>query len=92
MTNVARCGVDTAGGLIAAPSTPRTVLVNGAPIALAGDLVTSHGSDAHAAAALTVTKPRTVLVNGLPVVVTADLATCGHPVVATSNVVIASAV
>ena len=90
MTNVARCGVDSAGGLIAAPSTPRTVLVNGAPIALVGDPVTSHGTDTHAAAVLAVSKPRTVVVGGIPVVTTGDLATCGHPVVATSNVVITS--
>ena len=91
MSNVARCGVDTAGGLIASPATVRTVFINGAPVACAGDLVASHGQNEHAAAKLVVTRNVTVRVNGLPVVTTADFATCGHPVVATSTVNITSA-
>ena len=89
--NAARCGVDSAGGLIATPTTPRTVFINGSPAACAGDPVTGHGSGAHAAPTLTVTRTPTVFVNGLPLVVATDLATCGHPVVASSNVVITTA-
>jgi uncharacterized Zn-binding protein involved in type VI secretion len=88
--NVARCGVDTAGGLINAPATLRTVRVNGAPIACVGDTVVGHGTGAHAAPVLAIQTSRTVLANGIPVVISGDLASCGHPVVSSSNVVIST--
>lgn len=91
MANVARCGVDSAGGLIGAPATVRTVFVNGSPIACAGDPVAGHGIGVHAGPVLTVTRNVTVRANSIPVVCTADFATCGHPVVASSNVNITTA-
>ena len=91
MSNVARCGVDTAGGLIGPPATVRTVFINGSPIACAGDPVGSHGQNEHAVATLTVSRNVTVTANGLPVVTTADFATCKHPVISTSTVNITSA-
>lgn len=91
MANIARCGVDTAGGLIGTPATVRTVFVNGSPIACAGDPVAGHGIGIHAGPVLTVTRNVTVRANNIPVVCTADFATCGHPVVSTSNVFITSA-
>jgi len=90
MANVARCTVDSAGGIISSPATVRTVFVNGTPIACAGDPVAGHGIGEHAGPVLTVTRNVTVRANTLPVVCTADFATCGHPVVASSNVIITS--
>lgn len=89
MPNAARCGTDTAGGLIGPPATPRTVLIGGQPIACAGDPVASHGTGTHAAATVTVTRAHTVFANGLPIVSTADFATCGDPVLSSSTVMIA---
>lgn len=86
--SIARCGVDSAGGVINPPSTPRTVLINGAPVAVVGDSVMGHGSGPHVSALLAVQSPRTVLVNGSPVITTGDLASCAHPVVASSNVLV----
>ena len=86
--SIARCGVDSAGGLINPPSTIRTVFINGAPVAVVGDSVMSHGEGPHVSALLAIQSPRTVLANGLPVIITGDLASCGHPVVASSNVLV----
>lgn len=85
MRNVARVGVDTAGGgLITGPGIP-TVTVNGSPISVFGDSVASHGPYAHAAAWIS-TVGSMVTVNGLHVVASGDLATCGDPVIAGSTV------
>lgn len=41
-----RVGKDTAGGLIIGPGEP-TVLVNGYPISIRGDLIAGHGKSPH---------------------------------------------
>lgn len=79
MTNVARCGVDTAGGGVLVPVGVRTVLVNGSPIACALDDVASHGSGPHAAATITSGAP-TVLANGFPVATLTSVTSCAHPI------------
>lgn len=44
-----RVNLDTAGGTISGPGNP-TVLVNGDPISIVGDIISSHGSGNHASA------------------------------------------
>ena len=54
---VSRVGVDAAGGVIIGPGKPR-VLVEGAVISVAGDVVTPHGLDVHAGPITTATQSK----------------------------------
>ena len=82
--NVGRVGLDIAGGPLLTPLVP-TVTVNGAPIAVVGTPITPHGKFPHTGATMAQGSPN-VYAGGKPVCGSTDLATCGHPLVSTSNV------
>ncbi len=84
MPGIARMGQDTAGGLIVGPPKTR-VLVGNRPAAVIGDAVASHGSDAHAAAAMNRASSR-VKASGFPVCRAKDTASCGHLATGSSDV------
>lgn len=83
MPAVARNG-DPCGGTIVATAT--TVRVNGLPIALVTDEVTSHGENQHAGATLQLGSS-TVRAEGRPVCRQGDPATCGHTISSASPTV-----
>ena len=58
---ITRAGKDLVGGGLIKAVDGRTVFVEGFPVSLPGDPITSHGSDAHAAAT-TLTKNVSVFV------------------------------
>lgn len=82
--NVGRVTVDIAGGPLMTPLVP-TVTVQGKPIAVVGTPITPHGRAPHAAATMVQGSPN-VFAGGKPVCGSTDLASCGHPLVSTSNV------
>ena len=82
-----RTQIDSAGGTIIGPGVS-TVLVNGFPISVLGDVVAGHGDNQHAAASMLIGGPRKVLANGMPVVRRGDPATCGDTSTGSSNVII----
>jgi len=92
-TLVSRVIVDkavcTEGEGILLPMSPRTVFVEGSPIALVGDQVISHGDDKHAAS-LVATGLRTVLADGQSVVTVFQNTTCGGIVATGAKTVTAS--
>jgi len=68
---------NTAGGRILGPCAP-TVITNGRPTSLVGDLVSPHPPcGIHCAARTTVGSP-SVIAEGLPVIRVIDIDTCGH--------------
>jgi uncharacterized Zn-binding protein involved in type VI secretion len=80
MPGVARKGLDNAqGGVITGPSEV-TVLVNGAPISVVGDTVTTHGKSPHVeGTAIIVTGSSTVKAGGKDVALAqSSQLTCGH--------------
>lgn len=82
--NVGRVGVDVAGGLLMTPLVP-TVTVQGMPIAVVGTPITPHGKFPHSGATMAQGSPN-VFAGGKPVCGTMDIATCGHPLISSSNV------
>jgi len=86
MPAAATIGKSTAGGPIIGPGAP-TVLINGSPVSTLGDTVTPHGNGPHAAATI-ITASVTVFAQGKGIVRAGDSASCGHPVVAVSNVLV----
>lgn len=82
--SVGRVGLDIAGGPLMTPLVPN-VLVNGKPIAVVGTPITPHGKFPHSGAVMAKGSPN-VFAGGKPVCGTTDLASCGHPLVSTSNV------
>lgn len=74
MPGVSRSGVDQAGGTISGVLVPN-VLVNGAPIAVAGAKVDPHGL--HVAQVM-VGASATVKAGGIPICRTGDASSCGH--------------
>lgn len=76
MPGASRVGVDAAGGLIAIGA-QSFVTIGGAPWAVVGDIVASHGDSPHSSASLAEGSPL-VTINGIPAVRAGDLATCGH--------------
>jgi uncharacterized Zn-binding protein involved in type VI secretion len=86
MPGVARIGQDNAMGMIIGPGQP-TVLVNGTPISVVGDLVTAHGAPPHTAAVI-ITGSGTVFAGGKPISIQGvSTCTCAHPVVTGSPTV-----
>jgi len=76
MAGVSRVGIDSAGGVITdTPDTKTTV--SGAPIAVVGSHVASHGLGAHASAVIISGASRTTA-NGIPVCRAGSIASCGH--------------
>lgn len=85
MSQVATVGASTVGGgVILGPGAPWATL-NGAPIALVGDAVASHGSSPHAAAVLTAGSSIATL-GGVALCRNGDPASCGHTISASSFV------
>lgn len=84
--SVGRVGVDTAGGVLMSPIVPN-VFVNGAPIAVEFTPVSPHGKGPHGGSFMTHGSPL-VVAGGSLVNATGDLASCGHPLLSTSNVFI----
>lgn len=85
---VGRCGVDLVSGVpLLTPPKPSRVFVNGMPIAVVGTKITPHGKAPHAASKMAMGSP-TVQAGGLPVCGTGHLASCGHTLLAKSNVFI----
>ena len=82
--NVGRVTVDIAGGVLSAPLVPN-VFVNGKPIAVVGTPIAPHGRFPHTGATMASGSPN-VSAGGKPVCGSTDLATCGHPLVSSSNV------
>lgn len=82
--NIGRVKLDSAGGLLAKALIPN-VFVNGLPIAVVGTPVTGHGKAPHSAPTMAKGSPN-VRAGGIPVCGTGDVATCGHPLISTSNV------
>lgn len=78
MPNAGKVGTSIAGGVVSGPGAT-TVLVEGSPISIVGDLVASHGAGAHAAASI-VSGSGTVLAQSTPVDRVGDLASCGHAI------------
>lgn len=68
-----------AGGLVAGPGAD-TVLVEGLPWSVLGDLIEPHGIGTHSSAEM-VEASETVFAQSIAVCRVGDLASCGHPVV-----------
>jgi uncharacterized Zn-binding protein involved in type VI secretion len=80
MPGVARIGQDNAMGIIIGPGNP-TVIVNGSPISVVGDQVTTHGPPPHVIPSI-ITGSSTVFAGGKPISVQAiSTCSCSHPVV-----------
>lgn len=79
MANVVRGG-DLCGGAIIASS---QILVNGLPVATAGNAVVSHGSSPHDAA--TLVAGGNIRANGLSIAGQGSLATCGDSCIASQG-------
>lgn len=76
MHGLSRVLLDSAGGAIV--SSPQAfVRIDGAPVAVVGAAVASHGAGAHVAAVFA-TGSVFLRINGLPVVIEGTAATCGH--------------
>jgi uncharacterized Zn-binding protein involved in type VI secretion len=89
MPGVARTGQDNAMGVIIGPGQP-TVIVNGTPISVVGDLITTHGAPPHVSPSI-ITGSSTVFAGGKPISLQAvSTCTCAHPVVTGSPNVIAT--
>ena len=84
--NLGRVTVDVAGGVLSAPLVPN-VFVNGKPIAVIGTPIAPHGKFPHSGAKMETGSPN-VKAGGFFVCGSGDLASCGHPLVSTSNVFI----
>lgn len=87
--SVGRCGIDyvatpAPAKLLTPPTLPR-VYVNGAPIAVVETAVTPHGKGIHTVSVMKQGSVR-VFAGGVPVCANGHLASCGHPLVSTSNV------
>lgn len=83
---VGRCGVDLVSGVpLLTPPTPSRVFVNGKPIAVVGTKITPHGKAPHNASKMVQGSP-TVKAGGLPVCAATHIASCGHTLIAKSNV------
>lgn len=82
--SVGRVGVDTAGGVLTSPLVPN-VYVNGAPIAVEFTPVAPHGKGPHGGSFMT-HGTSTVIAGGQYVSATGDIASCGHPLLSSSNV------
>lgn len=85
MPGISRVGVDAAGGTIIGNLAP-TVFVNGAPIAVKGAEVASHGPAPHSPKPVMVGCSSTVFANGIPVVRAGDSASCGHAATGSGDV------
>lgn len=88
MGKATRATVDTAGGGLIA-STQSFATSNGAPLALLGAAVASHGSSPHDAATM-VEASSFVTVNGTAVVLEGKLASCGDAATGSGPVTISS--
>jgi uncharacterized Zn-binding protein involved in type VI secretion len=72
-------------GVITGPGHP-TVLLNGIPLAAAGDIVTPHsccgvpGCEIHCVAVLLTGRRANITVNGQPIITQTDLASCLDPI------------
>ena len=82
--SVGRVKLDTAGGLLTTPLVPN-VFVNGMPIAVVGTVIAYHGRSPHDVSKMAIGSGN-VYAGGLPVCGSGDLATCGHPLISSSNV------
>lgn len=85
-TGCARNYQDVAGSTIIG-ATVSSVIVNGTPVAVIGDLVNGHGLPPHASPVMA-TGSSTVFAGGIGVCRVPDVATCGHPTSGSSNVLI----
>ena len=74
---------DYAGGFVSTGAF--SVFVNDRPVARIGSVITPHDSDPVHKAVMLTGLP-SVLVEDIPVSRNLDFATCGHPLVAVSNV------
>lgn len=75
MADIARIGIDTAGGIIISNVASCNVFINGAQAVLAGANIAPHGSHSNATM---VGSSGSVFINGLGVVRQGDVASCGH--------------
>ena len=75
---VARVGIDSAGGLILGGG-QFTTKCNGSLVAVIGDVITPHGLGPHAAATM-IEGSSTVKINGKGVCRKGDAASCGHTI------------
>ena len=85
MPGISRVGVDAAGGIITGDLAP-TVFVNGAPIAVKGAAVASHGDSPHNSAVM-VGSSGDVIANGIQICRAGDAASCGDTASGSSDVI-----
>lgn len=86
MPGAVRVGVDSAGGMITGDLAP-SVRVNGAPTAVLGASVASHGKDQHAAPVMAQASA-SVFAQGRARCRAGDQASCGHVATGSGNVVL----
>jgi uncharacterized Zn-binding protein involved in type VI secretion len=72
-----RVGIDTAGGLLTLPGLQTFVRIAGAPWAVLGQPIASHGIPPHSSATMA-QGDAWLLIGGVPACRAAHLATCGH--------------
>ena len=80
MPAISLAGVDSAGGGIILNTLQISSRLNGSPIAVAGDVVMTHGSppNVHIGAVMVASHSSTI--GGHQIVTEGDVATCGHTV------------
>lgn len=89
MPGVARIGRDNALGIIEGPGIS-SVIVNGVPVSVVGDTVSSHGAPPHTKAVI-VTGSSTVFAGGKPISLQSiSTCTCNHTVITGSPNVLAT--
>lgn len=83
MPSIGRVGADSAGGKIVSGN--MSVEINGLPVSIIGSKVAGHGNSPHSSPSMVVGSS-SVIVGGIGVCRTGDSASCGHPLISSSNV------
>lgn len=82
MAGVARVGIDIIDSgppVVIAGTLQATVVIAGAPVAIVGDAITSHGSSPHDASVIS-SGAGNVVIAGTPIARNGDSTTCGHTI------------
>lgn len=83
MPSIGRVGIDTAGGVVI--NGCNSVTVNDLPVVRLNSQIQDHGQNEHNAARM-VSGFNDVTVEDLPVCGAGSRASCGHPLISSSNV------
>jgi len=84
MPGIARVRKDSAMGLIVGPGSS-TMIVDGSPVSLENDGISSHGKSPHTSPTLVLGYATTMLVDGKKPAMIGTGATCGHTVTTGSS-------